>query len=267
MPILEDKSKLVRSDSALVPVYAQTQRRRMLVALALLLVALLLVFIRDRQFWFPSSLEADSPMLDHGAATSAPVPSGKAAEKPGSALAKGKLRGGAVPEAAPSAVPGPEIAASNRAVLAPLQVEVVAGDQRRTVHTSDNSIKVDMQPGSPAQPASPAAGQAGGGAGPATDASERVRLSSDTAQVISQPVRVSYPTLARQMKVQGSVVLQALVGKDGLIQDLRVLSGPAILSSAAQEAVKQWRFKPYYQNGQPVETQCNITVNFTISTH
>jgi periplasmic protein TonB len=45
-----------------------------------------------------------------------------------------------------------------------------------------------------------------------------------------------------------------------------VQSGPGILASAAQEAVKQWRFKPYLQNGQPVETQCNITVNFTIST-
>jgi protein TonB len=263
MPILEDKSKLVRSEPALVPVYAQTQRRRMLIALALLLAALLLVFIRDRQFWFPSPGETESAALDQGAAATAPASAGKAEAKP---LAKGKLHG-PVPEAATqSAAPGPEIATSNRAVLAPLQVEVVAGDQRRTVRSSDTSIKVDLRPGSPAQPTSPATGQAEAAA-PTTDASERVRLSSDTAQVISQPVRVSYPTLARQMKVQGSVVLQALVGKDGLIQDLRVLSGPAILSSAAQEAVKQWRFKPYYQNGQPVETQCNITVNFTISTH
>lgn len=68
------------------------------------------------------------------------------------------------------------------------------------------------------------------------------------------------------MKVQGSVVIQALIGADGDIQDLRVLSGPSILASAAQEAVRQWRFKPYLQNGQPVETQAKITVNFTIST-
>ena len=102
-------------------------------------------------------------------------------------------------------------------------------------------------------------------AGPTTDASERVRLSSDPAQVISQPVRVSYPTLARQMKVQGSVVLQALVGRDGLIQDLRVLSGPAILSSAAQEAVKQWRYKPYFLNGEPVEVETQVTVKFVLS--
>jgi protein TonB len=72
--------------------------------------------------------------------------------------------------------------------------------------------------------------------------------------------------LAREMKVQGAVILQALIGTDGGIQDLRVLSGPAILATAAQEAVRQWRFKPYLQNGVPVETEAKITVNFTIST-
>ena len=66
------------------------------------------------------------------------------------------------------------------------------------------------------------------------------------------------------MRVQGSVVLQALVGTDGNIEDLRVLSGPAILTAAAQQAVRQWRFKPYLQNGQPVETKARITVNFSI---
>jgi protein TonB len=69
------------------------------------------------------------------------------------------------------------------------------------------------------------------------------------------------------MKVQGSVVLQALIGRDGNIEDLHVVSGPAILSSAAMQAVKQWRFRPYYLSGEPVETQARITVNFTISTN
>ena len=92
-------------------------------------------------------------------------------------------------------------------------------------------------------------------------------MSSDTAEVVSQPVKPDYPLLARQMKVQGSVILQALIGRNGLIQDLRVLSGPPILASAAQEAVKQWHFKPHYQGAEPVETQAKITVNFTISTN
>ena len=62
-------------------------------------------------------------------------------------------------------------------------------------------------------------------------------------------------------------MLQALIGQDGAIQALRVVSGPAILAEAAREAVKQWRFKPYYQSGRPVETEARITVNFTISTN
>ena len=66
------------------------------------------------------------------------------------------------------------------------------------------------------------------------------------------------------MKVQGSVVLQAVIGADGNIVNLRVVSGPSILTAAAQQAVRQWRFKPYMQNGEPVETKATITVNFSI---
>jgi protein TonB len=69
------------------------------------------------------------------------------------------------------------------------------------------------------------------------------------------------------MKVEGSVILLALIGRDGMIQDLRVLSGPPILANAAQEAVRQWHFKPHYQGHEAVDTQARITVNFTISTN
>jgi len=85
--------------------------------------------------------------------------------------------------------------------------------------------------------------------------------------VVSRSVQPDYPLLARQMKVQGSVILQALIGKEGTIQELQVLSGPAILSEAARAAVKQWHFKPYLQSGEAVETEAKITVNFTISTN
>jgi protein TonB len=61
--------------------------------------------------------------------------------------------------------------------------------------------------------------------------------------------------------------MQALIGRDGLIQDLRVLSGPPILAAAAEEAVRQWHFKPHLVGSLPVETRANITVNFTISTN
>jgi protein TonB len=99
----------------------------------------------------------------------------------------------------------------------------------------------------------------------AAQSSERMRLSTDTTQVVTHPVEPNYPMLAKEMKVQGSVVLEALIGKDGKIQNLHIVSGPTILSSAAREAVQQWRFKPYFQSGQAVETMARITVNFTIS--
>ena len=89
-------------------------------------------------------------------------------------------------------------------------------------------------------------------------------MSPDAAQALQRAIDSSYPPLTPQMKVQGSVVLQARIGTDGIVQDMRVLSGPAILVSAAKEAVRQWQFKPYLQNGQPVETQAKIIVNFTL---
>ena len=73
--------------------------------------------------------------------------------------------------------------------------------------------------------------------------------------------------LARQMKVQGSVILMALISREGTIQNLRVVSGPPILSGAAREAVKQWHFKPHYEGADTVETVAKVTVNFTISTN
>jgi TonB family protein len=74
----------------------------------------------------------------------------------------------------------------------------------------------------------------------------------------------AYPVLSQHSRVEGSVVLQALISTDGHIADLRVVRGPAVLGSAAREAVMGWKFKPYTHNGSPVETYATITVNFTI---
>jgi protein TonB len=137
---------------------------------------------------------------------------------------------------------------------------VVAGDTHRTVQPGNNSVKVEMPPNSGSRPV----GSTTFNWGPATKAAERTRIASDEPEAIPQAIEASYPSLAREMKVQGSVLLQAFVGPDGGIRDLRVLSGPAILVSAALEAARQWRFKPYLQNGQPVETQAKIIVNFSI---
>lgn len=140
-----------------------------------------------------------------------------------------------------------------------MEVEVVAGDTHRTIHPGSNSVKVVMPPHSGSKPAETAAFTWS----PVTNAAERTRMPSDRPESL-QTAESTYPSLARQMKVQGSVLLQAFVGTDGGIRDLRVLSGNPILVSAALEAARQWRFAPYLQNGQPVETQAKIMVNFTI---
>lgn len=77
-------------------------------------------------------------------------------------------------------------------------------------------------------------------------------------------VEPEYPAEARQKHVQGAVVLNALVGADGVVQELKVVSGEALLAPAAADAVKQWRFKPYRRNGAPSEFETNITVNFLL---
>jgi protein TonB len=94
----------------------------------------------------------------------------------------------------------------------------------------------------------------------------RVRVSQGVSQgLLIHKVQPTYPPLARQARVQGTVVLTAVIGKDGSIQNLRVLSGHPMLSGSALEAVKQWRYKPYYLNGEPVEVETTINVNFTLS--
>ena len=149
--------------------------------------------------------------------------------------------------------------ATNRTALAPLDVEVVAGDNHRSVHPGSNVSKVEIP--SDSNRVLPATTSA---VSLTTNAAQHERLSSGTFPELHQTVEATYPLLGQNMKVQGSVVLQALVGVDGTIENLRVLSGPAILTAAAQQAVRQWRFKPYLQNGQAVETKARITVNFSI---
>jgi protein TonB len=236
-------------------------------ALVLLLAALGLLLYHDRDFWFPETQEAEEQSEPGVPATTTPsaLPAGAPA-----AVAKKHSPKPEAKETAPAAPSSPPAdAATQRTVLPPLEVEVVAGDSRRVVHPGTNSVHVDLQAASPPQVVSQ--GAAGGSADTAaavtSNAAERVQMSAETAEAVSHSVRPGYPLLARQMRVQGSVILQALIGRDGAIQDLHVISGPPILAGAAQEAVKQWRFKPHYQAGEAVETQARITVNFTISTY
>ena len=97
-------------------------------------------------------------------------------------------------------------------------------------------------------------------------APQKVRVSSGVAEgMLIHQVKPPYPAAAKLARVEGSVALQAVIGKDGSIQNLRVISGHPLLTSAALEAVKQWRYKPYYLNGEPVEVETQIVVNFLLT--
>ncbi|HXM68990.1 MAG TPA: energy transducer TonB [Candidatus Acidoferrum sp.] len=245
------------------------QKKLMLGALSLLLLTLVVLLWRERDFWFPDSPDAD---LDQPAET---VPAVKGAAQPSSSakiasVAKPKHQAAAAQAKTPAPAPptAPAATTATRTVLPPLEVEVVAGDNHRTIRPGSSSVRVDLQPGAAPQSINePSVVETPTAANVTSNASEHVEMSTDAAQVVSHPVRPNYPLLARQMKVQGSVILQALIGKDGIIQNLQVVSGPHILASAAQDAVRQWHFKPHIQGNEAVETQAKITVNFTISTN
>jgi protein TonB len=79
---------------------------------------------------------------------------------------------------------------------------------------------------------------------------------------ISQPSPI-YPPIAKAAHVQGTVILHAMISKNGTIEDLKVISGPPMLTGSALDAVRRWRYKPYILNGDPTEVETTINVNFT----
>ncbi|HYG98263.1 MAG TPA: energy transducer TonB [Terriglobales bacterium] len=101
---------------------------------------------------------------------------------------------------------------------------------------------------------------------PKIAAPNKVRISQGVSEgLLQKQVKPTYPSLAKQARIQGQVVLQAVIGKDGKVQNLQVVSGHPMLAGAALDAVKQWRYKPYFLNGEPVEVETNITVNFSLA--
>ncbi len=78
-------------------------------------------------------------------------------------------------------------------------------------------------------------------------------------------VQPDYPAPARQLRVQGKVVLRAVISREGTIENLQVVSGHPMLVRAAVDAVRQWRYRPYVLNGEPVDVETEVTVNFVLS--
>jgi len=259
---------------------ARKQPRQLLVALVLLLVALAVVVMKDRDFWLgtddgieadatnPESVAKPTPAvvpsnLNTAPATPATTANNQPAPKSQSALKASTPPTVVKPARKDVAAPVKPAVATRRAILPPVDIEVIASDTHRAVHPESDSAKVEISANS--KRVSSVGTSVGN---PATNAAARESLTASTATAsvpeLRQAVDGTYPLLGQHTRVQGSVVLQAVVGADGVIENLRVVSGPSILATAAQQAVRQWHFKPYLQNGQPVETKATITVNFTI---
>jgi TonB family protein len=94
---------------------------------------------------------------------------------------------------------------------------------------------------------------------------QRVQVAAPRmADQIVKKVRPVYPPLARRARIQGTVILKVVINKSGDVENMQLFSGHPMLAPAAIEAVKQWRYKPYLLNGEPVEVETNVTVNFTL---
>jgi protein TonB len=112
-----------------------------------------------------------------------------------------------------------------------------------------NSFGTTLRPVMPATPA----------------AAPPVRISHmDEGDLVRKTLPV-YPPLARMARIQGQVVLQAVISKQGAIENLKVLAGHPMLVQAAMDAVRQWRYRPYVLNHEPVEVETQITVNFSLA--
>jgi protein TonB len=95
---------------------------------------------------------------------------------------------------------------------------------------------------------------------------QRIKVSAGvTAGLLERKVSPIYPALAKAARISGVVILQAVIGKDGSIEHLKAVSGHPMLVQSAIEAVSQWKYKPYFLNGQPVEVDTQVTVNFVLA--
>lgn len=100
--------------------------------------------------------------------------------------------------------------------------------------------------------------------GPVLEERKTLKISRIDEGMLLTRIEPVYPPLAKIARVEGTVVLAAMIGADGRIENLRVVSGPPMLMGAALDAVRQWRYRPTMLNGRPVEVETTISVRFTL---
>jgi periplasmic protein TonB len=187
--------------------------------------------------------------------------------------------------APPPPPPPPPPAAAPVKVVKVIQTDIVNGELRTPTKIPK---KIEMVKEDEAPPAMATAGVIGGVPGgvpggsmggvigsvlsstptvaPKIATPQRVRVSSGVVQgLLVKRVNPVYPPLARQARIQGVVILQAQISKEGNIENLQLISGHPMLAPAAIEAVKQWKYRPYLLNGDPCEVDTQIQVNFTLA--
>lgn len=190
----------------------------------------------------------------------------------------------------PPPPPPPPAAAAEVKVVRQIQTDMLTSGQLRTptkIPTKVQMIKEEEAPPPMAAtsgvvggvPGGIPGGQLGGVIGGIVNATsnlsapkfmpvtpQRVRISQGvTKGLLVHRVEPSYPPLARAARVQGEVILSAIISTSGEIENLQLVSGHPMLVPAALTAVRQWRYKPYLLNGQPTEVETTITVIFTLS--
>lgn len=221
----------------------QKQRRRMMLALGLLLTALVIVAIKSCDVWFRAFSESSAQELQN-----TPVSIANAQESNNRHLHRVRR-----PEHLKATLPVSTLPVEIKSeiqerVAVPYAQVMSSLGQSQKIYRHDSSIRLPLRSESKLANSMP-----------------RVTLSSRNIESVAERLQPEYPLLAKTMNVQGSVALLARIDSAGNIESVQVLSGPEILVRAAQEVLKQWRFKPH-QAGEAVETDARITVNFAIIT-
>jgi protein TonB len=108
-------------------------------------------------------------------------------------------------------------------------------------------------------------GGAGSGPPPPPRPKAPLRIGGNVMQAsLVHQVTPVYPQIAKTAHISGTVILHAIIGTDGTVQDLQYISGPPLLMRSAMDAVHQWRYKPTMLNGEPVQVDTTISVVFTL---
>jgi protein TonB len=193
--------------------------------------------------------------------------------------------------APPPPPPPPPPAAQVAKIMKQIQSDMLSGGQLRTPTRIPQKVQLIKEEDAPAPmsagggvaggvPGGIPGGQLGGVIGGIVSSTSTLAAVPKFQPVVPQRIRVSqgvtsgmaihkvqppYPILARSARIQGDVILSAVIDKEGKIMDLQLISGHPMLVPAAIAAVKEWRYRPYLLNGEPVEVDTTITVHFLLS--